>query len=98
MPVITAYVDQNLVHAKSHDLMGVMKVRDGDGPQSIVLPHPLWMGEQPCSAQDSTRLWNPDWRQDSTFPVNSSYLDAIADLILDQEKVILSTMRGSHCY
>ena len=78
--------------------MGVVKVRDGDGSQSIVLPDPLRIGEQPRSAQDGTRLWNPDWRQDSTFPVNASYLDAIADLILDQEKVSLSTVRGSHCY
>ena len=69
------------------DLMGVVKGPDADGLQSFTLPDPLQPGEDSRRAPDESRLWNPDWRQDSTFPLNTAYLNAVADLILDREKV-----------
>jgi hypothetical protein len=68
-------------------LMGVTKGRNADGLQQFILPEPLRINEDPRIAPDATRLWNPDWRQDSTFPTNLAYLNAVADLILDKETV-----------
>ena len=67
--------------------MGITKGRNADGYQCFVLPDPLRVGDGHRKAPDGTRLWNSDWRQDSTFLVNSAYLGAVADLILDHEKV-----------
>ena len=86
-PSPKSHLVQGLVHAAMLDLMGVTKGRNADGNQSFVLLDPLRVGESPRKAPDGTRLWNPDWRQDSTFLVNSAYLGAVADLILDHEKV-----------
>ena len=85
---------QKLVHARALDLIGVTKGRDCDQVQALVLPAPLGIGENPRLAHDGTRLWNPDWRQNSTFPLNSAYLDAVANLILDQERVSCDFQRG----
>jgi len=70
------------------DLIGVTKGRNADGDQSFALPDPLRMGDSPRKAPDGSRLWNPDWNQDSMFLHNSAYLGAVADLTLDQEKVL----------
>jgi hypothetical protein len=82
-----AHIYQKLVHARALDLMGVTRGQSNNRLQAIVLPSPLGIREQHRTAQNGTRLWNPDWRQDSMFPMNAAFLDAIADLILDQEKV-----------
>ena len=82
-----AHTTQKLVHATMQNLMGVTKGRNADGLQQFALPEPLRISEDPRSAPDGSRLWNPDWRQDSTFPTNSAYLTAVADLILDQQMV-----------
>jgi hypothetical protein len=75
---------QWLVHSVALDLLGVSKSENG---QALVLPDPLPLGTAPRTAQDNARLWNPDWRNQSTFPLNAAYIDAITDLLLFREKV-----------
>lgn len=51
------------------------------------LPPPLAPNEHFHLAPDGTRLWNPEWYQPSTTPLNDEYLQAVIDLIIDQDKV-----------
>jgi hypothetical protein len=75
------------------DLMGIQKERDALGRQILILPDPLRIGDPFRVAPDGSRLWNPDWREDSMFPLNGSFLDAVAELILDHEKVNTDLIR-----
>ena len=73
-----------LVHSTMLELIGVQKEQGMDG--RVVLPDPLPIGESPRLTPDGTRQWNPNWRQEGSSTLNTSFLEYVVDLIVDRSK------------
>jgi hypothetical protein len=68
--------------------MGISRQRHANSQGSMMkLPDPLPAGAEPRTAEDGTRLWNPNWSQNSTDLLNTAFLNAIADRVLELESV-----------
>jgi hypothetical protein len=68
-------------------LVGVSKQRGINGELIFPIPDPLPIGTPFRTAPDGTRLFNPEWNQPSTAPVNNAYINNATDLILQREQV-----------
>ena len=66
-------------------LLGVTERGSHNGQTAI--PEPLPLGASPRTNAEGVRLHNPSWRESSTLPTNSEYIDAATDLILERENV-----------
>jgi hypothetical protein len=78
---------QRAVQLATKDLLGITVARGEDNGLDLRLPKPLAAGTPYRRAPDNSRLWNPDWMQPSTFALNTQFIEAIVDLVVDHEKV-----------
>lgn len=64
------------------DLVGAVKVPG----QTLQLPAPLDEGVPP-RVENGVPLYNPDWEQNVSFPLNHEYLEAVVNRVVTNQNV-----------
>ena len=85
-----------MVHKKVQALLGIHYTSKNavfDLPDPLPLNAPLRYDDDGC------RLWNPDWSQDSNFPLNKTFITKVVAVLEDDEGTLAEKeVRNNHKY